>query len=117
MWLILLRALRVAVLPSLVEKDVEKICELGEGFARSRNDILYRNSAWLYEEDFRNPTISVAINDDIHSYEDLADFFANERDANFAFGGTLVRVLLALNHDVETQSGVTCFNLRMDPAF
>src|SRR5579883_164663 len=103
-WTILVRTLRVAKLSEIVKRDIEKICKLGEGFGRIRNELLYRNAAWLYDEDFQQPSRDVVINDDIHSYDDLVNFFAEQRDANFAFAAIFARVLIALVEDIRADS-------------
>jgi hypothetical protein len=106
MWIALLRAFRVSLLPDSVSQDVDIICRLGEGFGRSRNEMLYGNARWLYDEDYSRPCTAIVINDDIHSYAILDEFFTDNRDANFAFAAALVRVLLTLTAEVKEQSGV-----------
>jgi hypothetical protein len=101
MWAILVRALNSAVMP-----DLSMITTLGTGFGRARNDILYRNTSWLYEDDFMRPTCCIAINDDIHSYADVSNLFTDQRDANFAFAAIFARVLFSLISNIQDQSGV-----------
>lgn len=79
--------------------------------------MLYGNTQWLYAEDFLEPTRGVRLQDDIHSYEDLTDFFADQRDANFAFAALLVRIMLALVKDIEAQSGATLLTTAYGPCF
>lgn len=114
-WTVLVRAIRVASFSPEIDKDVDKICDLGDGFGRSRNELLYRNSTWLYQEDYQQPTRSVSINDDIHSYSDLAEFFAQQRDANFAFAAIFARVLVVLASDIQKQSGVNLLKTSYAP--
>ena len=114
-WTILVRAIRVAKFSSSIEKDLDKICELGAGFGRSRNDLLYRNTTWIYPEDYKHPTCGLSINDNIHSYGDLADFFARQRDANFAFAAIFARVLSALIADIREQSGIDLLDTSYAP--
>jgi hypothetical protein len=116
MWSILIRALNVAKLPTSIAAYVNVIRELGAGFGRSRNEMLYGSSQWLYEEDFLSPNISVEIEDDIHSYTDLTDFF-DEKHANFVFAAVLVRILIALTSDLSAQSGVDLFQTSYGPCF
>jgi hypothetical protein len=52
------------------------------------------------------PNCGVTINDDIHAYADVANFFLDQRDANFAFAAIFVRVLFALVSNIQNQSGV-----------
>lgn len=105
-WTIVQRVIRTAELPSVVDKDCEKLCDLSEGFARARNKILYRNKAWIYEEDYFEPTSVVVFNDDIHSFSDLKDFFDEERDANFAFAAMIARIIACLVAEVADEAGV-----------
>jgi hypothetical protein len=115
MWAILLRILYVTKLPAKLDKDIDAIRQLGAGFGRSRNDMLYGNSHWLYEEDFRRPSNSIAIQDDIYAYSNLEDFFSDQRDANFAFAAVLVRILLALIADIEARSGISLLQTSYGP--
>lgn len=106
MWAILVRALNTATLPVGLRNDLDKVTELSAGFGRMRNELLYRNSSWLYVEDFGRPTCDVHIEDDIHSYDDLSSFFSNNKGAIFAFAAVFARVLFALVSEVQAQSGV-----------
>lgn len=107
LWFLLLRALHITDLPAGVQRDADLVRGLSEGFGRSRNEMLYGNSQWLFPEDALRPTMGISINDDIYSYTgDPKSFFADQRDANFAFSSTLIRLLLALTSDVQAQSGV-----------
>ena len=106
MWVMLIRALNSAAMPAELERDLGMITTLGAGFGRARNDVLYRNVSWIYEEDFMRPTCGVAINDDIHAYADVANFFLDQRDANVAFAAIFARVLFALTFNIQDQSGV-----------
>lgn len=115
MWVILLRVLNVTKLPPQLGKDVKIILELDAGFGRSRNNMIYGSSHWLYEEDFHQPVTTVAIQDDIHSYGDLDHFFSDERDANFAFAAVLIRILLALIAEIESKSGVDVLGTSYGP--
>lgn len=116
LWLLLLRALHVTDLPAKVQKDADLVRGLGEGFGRSRNEMLYGNSQWLFPEDASQPTIGITINDDIYSYAgDHKLFFADQRDANFAFSATLIRLLIALTSDVQAQSGVNILQTSYAP--
>ena len=115
MWTILLRVLNVAKLPAAVKKDTDAIRELGAGFGRSRNDMLYSDSHWLYDEDYSKPSTSADIEDDIHAYRDLDDLFLNQRDANFAFAAVLIRVLLVLISDIEAGSGTSLLQTSYGP--
>jgi hypothetical protein len=105
-WAILVRALRVTRFSAIIKSDLEKICELGSGFGSSRNDLLYRNSSWIFTEDFWRPSRDIRINDDIGSYDDLDDFFSKQRDSNFAFAAIFARVLSSLVSEMQEQSGV-----------
>jgi hypothetical protein len=105
MWTILVRTIRVAKFEAEIKRDIDKIDVLSDGFGRSRNEFLYRNVTWIYEEDFKRPTRSIAFNDDIHSYRDLGEFFSSNRDANFSFAAIFARVLLALIKDIQKESG------------
>jgi hypothetical protein len=115
MWEILLRLLHVTKLPPKLSKDVKIILELDAGFGRSRNDMIYGSDHWLYEEDFHRPTTTVAIQDDIHTYDNLENFFLAERDANFAFAAVLIRILVALTGDIEAKSGVDLLRTSYGP--
>jgi hypothetical protein len=114
-WSIFVRTIRMAKFAPQLKNDIDKICELGEGFGRARNDLLYRNASWLYQEDFLRPNRTVSINDDVHSYTNFEDFFSNERDANFAFAAILARILLALITNLQTQSGVALLQTSYAP--
>ena len=105
MWAILIRALNSAALPAELERDVRMITTLGDGFGRARNEMLYRNASWIYKDDFMCPNCNITINDDIHTYEDITDFFVDEPDANFAFAAIFARVLFALISNIQDQSG------------
>lgn len=96
MWALLLRALRVCELPSDVQSEQDMLIELGEGFGRARNDILYRNLAWPYSPDLQWPLSVRDMNDDIFSYGDLSNFFTSQRDANFAFCALMAKFSAAL---------------------
>jgi hypothetical protein len=108
-WAIVTRALRVTSLDDTIASDVDKLNELGTGFSRSRNEILYRNNTWPFREDFENPTRSVTINDDIFSYGDLSGFFLETRDANFAFASLIARIVLFLVRDITSIGGTDLF--------
>jgi hypothetical protein len=115
MWTILIRALRVTNLGADVEADLNKICELSDGFGKTRNELLYRNLAWVYEEDRNKPSRDVKIKDDIHSYSDLVDFFINCRDANYAFAAIFARVLSKVITTVRERSGVDILQTSYGP--
>jgi hypothetical protein len=117
MWAILVRVLNVAKLPTELEKSVNVIKELGTGFGRSRNDMLYGNAHWLYDEDFLQPSVSVEIQHDIHRYADLDNFFSDQRDANFALAAVLIKILLTLVADIESKSGVNLLQTSYGPCF
>jgi hypothetical protein len=105
MWALLIRALRVADLPASIQESFETIIKLEAGFGRPRNDILYRNSSWIYEPDLRQPLTLLKVQDDIFSFANLDDFFLLEKDASFAFCNLLIRVLVNLVGDVHATSG------------
>jgi hypothetical protein len=105
MWTILLRVLRVTSFPSAIMDDIETVLELKEGFSRARNDVMYGNEVWLYEEDFWAPSL-VNVNDDIRTYASLSTAFLDERDANFAFAALLARIIAALVLDIQSNGGV-----------
>lgn len=105
-WTILLRAIRVSRLSTAIEGDLGKIAQLGEGFGTTRNELLYRNTSWIYNEDLSKPSRDVTINDDINSYQDLVEFFLKQRDANFAFAAIFARILSRLATEVLESSGV-----------
>lgn len=108
MWTLLVRALNVAVLPPALRIDIEAICKIGEGFGRSRNEMLYGNE-WPYKEDLYCPNIKISINDDMHSYQSIDDVFSSERDANFALAKILARIVMTLASDICAQAGVDLF--------
>jgi hypothetical protein len=115
LWLLLLRALHVTDLPSGLSQDVKVVRDIGDGFGRSRNEIIYGNAEWLYDEDAAGPSGPFAINDDAHSYPSFDQFFVDYRDSNFAFARLLIRILLSLVQDVETQSGVRVLKTTYGP--
>lgn len=106
-WTILVRLLNVSELPAEFSADVEKVRELGSGFGKSRNKIIYDNSSWLFDEDAEKTICGINLKDDVHSYSDLSNFFLDERDANFAFARLVARILVGLARDVERQSGAS----------
>jgi hypothetical protein len=105
-WTLLLRIFNVANLPSELEKHIRVIQQLGSGFGRSRNDMLYGSDLWLYDEDFLQPSVTVTIEHDIHKYADREEFFSTQRDANFALAAVLINIIGTLVADIEAQSGV-----------
>jgi hypothetical protein len=106
LWVLVTRVARIGQFSEGVQKGLQIVSDLGEGFGRSRNELLYRNSSWLYTEDYWRPTRSITINDDIYSYDNVEEFFGEQRDANFAFAAVLAGVLRSLAADIQSENGV-----------
>ncbi len=103
-WTILLRLLRTTTFDVSMQSTVSRICELGEGFSGTRNDILYKNNSWLYDEDYTTPWLPEKINNEVSSQESAERFFG-ERDSSFAFATLMHSIVKALVDSIEKLGG------------
>ena len=103
-WVILVRMLKSTTFDPGMQVTIDRIIELGHGFSSTRNDVLYRNKAWLYSEDFIAPGSPTSINDDPFLLATKDNFF-DERDSSFAFAMLMLKVVRSLVEYVEAQTG------------
>ena len=106
-WALLVRALRTATLPPSLNTAKRLVLEVGEGFGRARNDILYNNHEWRFAPDLMWPVSFLDLNDDLGSYTDLGKTFSTERDANFALCRAIASIAVGLINDIGPDAGAT----------
>ena len=115
MWTILRRALRVTNFADPARKVADSIIDVAESLGYIRNEILYGNDHWQYEEDFLQPTVAVALKDNIQLLDEKKYRFEDERDSNFALARALAGLLINLNSDVVELSGIELIRTSYSP--